>query len=601
MPIANPADTPQRSEAEQRAFFDAALASALAAEAAAGARERFYALAGVRLRIVFAGPVMEALMGDAIAHLETPRPDAVEATFHVWDSASTGVPMAEAPCSRQCFTDRGDIWGMASERTRLAFHWSDGSVNVADMEGATYLYWVQDGTALPYWSKASPLRTLFHWLMRAHGHQLLHAAAIGTAEGAVLITGKGGVGKSTSALACLDDGMGYVGDDYLVVQLAPEPRAVSLYATAKLHAGHAENFPRFRELIANLDTMREEKAVLNLFPDHAERIALSMPLRAVLLPRISPQVETTFAPVPRAALQRAAAFTTMSQLPHAGRDTHDFIERMIAALPGLEIRLGSDLAGIPRAIRGLLADPAAAVAALAGPKEAAPRLPLVSVVIPVHDGAGFLPGAVANVLGQGYPSLEIIVVDDGSSDDIEAAVRALPVDVRFFRQIQSGPAIARNRGIKDASGELIAFLDVDDLWPDGTLPLLAEALAREPGTMVVRGHAQLFRDEPEGGMRYLGNPEESYPHYIGAALYRREAFQAVGLFDSGLMFGEDTDWARRAEEVGLPVTRLPLVTLLVRRHEANMTRGRSMLELNQLKVFHRMLGRRRALEREGAP
>lgn len=87
--------------------------------------------------------------------------------------------------------------------------------------------------------------------MEKNGCQLLHAAAIGTEEGAVLITGKGGIGKSTTALSCLQSGPYYFADNYLIVRLEPEPLVYSLYCTAKLNADHVKNFPEFFKLVQN--------------------------------------------------------------------------------------------------------------------------------------------------------------------------------------------------------------------------------------------------------------------------------------------------------------------------------------------------------------
>ena len=81
------------------------------------------------------------------------------------------------------------------------------------------LFWVRDQAELPYWTASAPFRTLLHWWMEANGCQLLHAAAVGHQDGALLITGKGGVGKSTTALTCLEAGMQLISDDYLVVKL----------------------------------------------------------------------------------------------------------------------------------------------------------------------------------------------------------------------------------------------------------------------------------------------------------------------------------------------------------------------------------------------
>jgi glycosyltransferase involved in cell wall biosynthesis len=266
-------------------------------------------------------------------------------------------------------------------------------------------------------------------------------------------------------------------------------------------------------------------------------------------------------------------------------------------LPSLELVLGSARDRIPTVLADLLATPSNRIAALSPRKTAAAdrKAPLISVIIPVYNGARFLPEAIANILGQNYPNLEIIVVDDGSTDDIDAVVEALPIDVRYFKQENAGAAAARNRGIKDASAELIAFLDVDDLWPANLLGLLVETLKHNPQCEVVRGFAQLMApNEETGRFEYIGNPKESFPYYIGAGLYRRSAFHKVGLFDADLKFAEDADWFTRAREKRLKIEQLEQVTLLVRRHDDNMTRGKSLVELNTLRVFKKTLDRQRA-------
>jgi hypothetical protein len=432
-----------------------------------------------------------------------------------------------------------------------------------------------------------------HWWTQANGAHLLHAAAVGEDDGALMITGRGGVGKSTTALACLTSGMRYVADDYLVVRLDPEPRVHSLYSTAKLDRPQMERFPQLARLVRNQQTPGD-KAVVQLFPALAHQICRSLPLKAIALPSFSGVAATTFEPAGALGLQRAASFTTMSQLPHAGRATHEFIERMVSSVPGVSIRLGTDLARVPRAIGEFLERPVPArVETEHGAGVGA--APLVSVVIPVYNGATFIAGAVRAVLAQGYPSIEVIVVDDGSTDDVAAALRDVPTDVRLFRQDNGGAASARNRGIRDSSGDLIAFLDVDDLWPPGNLGALVRHLQERPDADVVRGRAQVTQytmpDEPG---EYLGNPAESFPFYIGAGLYRRRAFERVGLFDPDLRFGEDTDWYTRAAEKNLSIHRVDEVTLFVRRHEGNMTRGKSIVELNQLRLFKKMIDRRRS-------
>ena len=590
-------DIPGRSTEEQGAFFDLVHERTMEAERACGPVEHVFDVAGTTVALRFAG---EGLVGDlvpALEHLRCAAGSRPDVTFHIWDSASTGVAMPPPPCDRTHFTDRGDLWGFTSERYRLAFHWIECSVNLMDRHERTAIFWLQTSDRLPYWTKASPLRTLFHWWMEMNGRQLLHAAAVGDEHGAMLITGKGGVGKSTTALASLAHGMRYVADDYLIVGLDPEPVVYSLYNTAKLNPDQLETFPELAPLATRLGRRGDEKAVLRLFPRFAAQIARAMPLRAMVTPRTTGEAQTTLTPQSRELLHRAAGFTTMSQLPYAGRYTHDFIGRLTERVPGFELALGHDRAGAVRAISQHLTSMAQGGGSggrVVPSGEPAGATPLVTVIVPVYNGAHFLGDAIGNILGQAYPSIEIIVVDDGSTDDIDTAVASLASDVRFFKQDNAGVAAARNRGIRDASGEFIAFLDVDDLWPEGNLRILVEFLRTHPELDVVHGYGQLMEyAAATGRYEYVGNPKESFPFYIGATLFRRGAFEKVGLFDTELRFAEDTDWFNRAIEAGIALERLAQVTLLVRRHGENLTRGKSLVELNTLRVFKKALDRKR--------
>jgi hypothetical protein len=598
-------DYPQKTEQEQAEFFAAALSAAVAAEHAIGRVVIPLEVAETRIDLVFAGPRLIGEMLPALRHLVTKAQKPAAARIHLWDSHSSGVTMPPPPCASDHFTDRGDLWGFNSPRYRAAFHWIECSVNLMDLESGEAVFWVKQADRLPYWSKASPLRTLLHWILERTGAQLLHAAAVGDERGAVLITGRGGVGKSTTALTSLVHGLSYAADDYLAVRLDPEPRVYSLYSTAKLNAEDIEKFPKLAPHVTNLQSLQGEKAVMHLYPTFESQILRAMPLRAVLTPQVVRETATRFVPADPMTLRRAAAFTTLSQLPYAGQRTQAFIERMIDRLPGYQILLGSQPAGVVGAIRDLLSRDDATLRtqarAAAGSAATAEAPPLISVIIPVYNGASFLREAVDSVLAQGYPCLEIIVVDDGSSDAIEAAVQALPVDVRFFRQKNAGPSAARNRGIRDASGAFIAFLDVDDLWPANNLQTLLEAFRRRPELLVVNGYAQLMTRNERGEYDYTGNPRESFPFYIGAALYRRDAFQTIGLYDTEMRMAEDTDWFNRLHESGLPTERLDQVTLQVRRHGGNMTAGKSKQELisTTLVAFKKALDRSRRAQAAG--
>jgi hypothetical protein len=325
-----------------------------------------------------------------------------------------------------------------------------------------------------------------------------------------------------------------------------------------------------------------------------DRIPHSLPLRAMVTPSFAEGPESFVGAVDPLDLQQAAAITTMSQLPHAGPRTHAFFERMVRTLPVGRLHLGSEIDRIPMAIASFLKSGAESGPAARAQAVAERPQPLVSVVIPVYNGARFIAEAVQSIVAQEYGSLEIIVVDDGSTDETAGIVARLERDVRYVFQDNAGPGAARNRGIRDASGDLIAFLDADDLWAPGSLRFLLNRMLQDPDLDVVHGYARLFRDgASNGGMDFL-NPEEVFPHYIGAGLYRRRAFEKAGLFEDRLRFSEDTEWYWRAAELGLRVERVQGITLMVRRHDDNMTRGKAVADLQMLRVFKLMLDRRRA-------
>ena len=587
---------PYKTEREQIDFFEQCCDRYRAAATTVGTAHFDCRVAGTKVRLRFAGERLVPLLTPALAHLQVPAFDAPDLTLLIWDSESTGVKMVPPPCARNCFTDRGDIWGFNSRRIKTAFHWIENSVNVMDLEQHLGVFWVQTIRSVPFWVYASPLRTLFHWWMEKQGCQLLHAAAVGTDDGAILITGKGGSGKSTTAMTCLEAGLYYAADDYLIVATDPRPMVHSLYSTAKLNAEDVAFFDRYREFIRNPNKLDREKAVMFLYPPLEDQLRDTMPLRAIFSPQVVNQERTEISPIPYWTIQRALAFTTMSQLPGVGRHTHEFFNRLCEGLPFYRLSLGSRRERIPKVIESYLDAPPPFEPENAWASRTTGQKPLVSVIIPVYNGERFIKSAIEHVCAQNYPALELIVVDDGSTDDTAEIVESVDVDVRFFRQDNLGPAAARNRGLKDASGEFIFFLDADDYWPANTVNMLVEHILNDD-VDIVRGYAQVVLEiEGQQEVEFRGNPKESFADYIGAAVYRKSVFNAVGLFDPGLLFGEDADWFVRARECQVNMRRIEDVTLYVRRHGDNMTEDKSLVELNTLRVFKKALDRRRLLQ-----
>jgi glycosyltransferase involved in cell wall biosynthesis len=222
---------------------------------------------------------------------------------------------------------------------------------------------------------------------------------------------------------------------------------------------------------------------------------------------------------------------------------------------------------------------------------------LVSVIVPVFNGERFLREAVESVLAQHYSPVEIIVVDDGSTDGTPNVARSLPETVCYLHQTNQGPAAARNRGIEQAQGSLIAFADADDLWPPAKLDLQLPYFIKDSAVDIVLGRIQqVLLSEAVDGPTQAQEP--AFSVNLGSAIIRKSVFERVGLFDETMRYSEDVDWFMRARESGAAIVTIDAVTLFYRQHEQNMTRGKSTSELNVLKALKKSLDRRR--ERSGS-
>lgn len=220
---------------------------------------------------------------------------------------------------------------------------------------------------------------------------------------------------------------------------------------------------------------------------------------------------------------------------------------------------------------------------------------LLSVIMPVYNGVQFLESALDSVTRQAYRPLEIVIVDDGSTDTtaflVKAYAKRSDVSIIYEYQPNRGPSAARNRGIGIAKGSFISFIDADDLWDDNKLADQMAHLLGNPETAIVWGMVQMFEARGQERMG-IGAPWRSTN--LGAGLFRRHVFQTVGLFDQEMRFSEDMDWCLRADEKDVPQAILPKIALWYRQHTNNMWLGRPEFAGNFLSAIKKRLDRQRA-------
>ena len=220
----------------------------------------------------------------------------------------------------------------------------------------------------------------------------------------------------------------------------------------------------------------------------------------------------------------------------------------------------------------------------------------MSVIIPCYNYGRFLREAVASAASQTLGDIEIIIVDDGSTDGSAAIAARCPGPLRYLFQANAGPPAARNAGLRLARGELIAFLDADDLWSEDRLEVQLGVLAQHPGADLVAGRFQWVRDAalPGEPPRLIPLATARNPLSLGTALIRRHLFTTVGGLDESLWCSDDVDWYLRARELGVSMVLHEDVVLWYRRHEGNITndvaRGRGFY----LTALKKSLDRRRA-------
>ena len=229
---------------------------------------------------------------------------------------------------------------------------------------------------------------------------------------------------------------------------------------------------------------------------------------------------------------------------------------------------------------------------------------LISCIIPVFNGEQYLREAIDSIFNQTYRPLEVIVVDDGSTDGTPSLVASYREQVRYLRQANAGPGAARNLGLGVARGEFVAFLDADDLWhPEKLRRQMAQFAARAELDLSLT-HVQNFwiPELQEEATKWRDHRfMQPLPGYGPPMLLAKHAvFDRVGRFDPRLRIGEDTDWFLRAAEQKVVIEVLSDVLVYRRLHHANLTRiKKGRAEFTQ--IVKASLDRRRLKQAIPAP
>lgn len=215
----------------------------------------------------------------------------------------------------------------------------------------------------------------------------------------------------------------------------------------------------------------------------------------------------------------------------------------------------------------------------------------VSVVIPVFNAARYLEATLESVLDQSYLPLEIVIIDDGSWDNSRTIVQQVAPQARYYYFEHTAPPTPYNKGISLTNGDLIAFLDHDDLWLPDKLAWQVAAFRADPALAISFGMVEQFYSPDV--FASPPPPERMVGHIPSAMMVSRPVFQQIGLFNPQWQVGYFLEWVLKATEQGLKIATLPHLLARRRIHNTNLGIRKQAQQREYAQVLKQHLDRNR--------
>ena len=270
------------------------------------------------------------------------------ATRHLVAAASGGSDLTidcvtDPSVARRAPADWPTVGTVYGDDGSTAFTWDPP-------EGPLYVYdrtrrhgWAvfSSPDAVPTWDQATPFRQILQWWSVDRGLQLIHAAAVGHDSAGLLLVGRSGSGKSTTALACLEAGLGFAADDYCLLSPGDPPRVYSLYLSAKADARAAMLLPGLREPLTKSPLSTWGKSVLFADEIRPDAVSGGFPVHGIVVPRLTGDATSRLSRLSPAAALRALAPSTLLQMPGNHSAGLAAMAEIVRDLPAWELTLGS--------------------------------------------------------------------------------------------------------------------------------------------------------------------------------------------------------------------------------------------------------------------
>jgi hypothetical protein len=314
--------------------------------------DRGLEIAGHAASLRFAGGALAKHVLPALRHLR--ESGSTGLTVRLWDLKSTGVLLPPPPWDALAYHERGSVRAFHNARFSLSYDRRTDVFSAVDADRLVAVYWTRDADALPNYTAAAPMHRLLQGWLQTKGLFVVHAAAVGRPDAGLLLAGRSGSGKSTTAVLSLGYDLLYAGDDFALVQCEPEPFVYTLYSTTKVNRDTLDRMPELQPCVSNAGHLDREKALVFIDQCAPAALARGCPPRAIVLPRVTRQPESVATPMsPLSAYRLIAPDTAFTMLGDA-RGTLRGLRALVDRLPCYGLALGTDRDGVRRALESVL-------------------------------------------------------------------------------------------------------------------------------------------------------------------------------------------------------------------------------------------------------
>lgn len=311
---------------------------------------RYFKIGPYRAVFLFASHELAESLVPPFAHLEINAVDLPDLTVGFWDSKGCGVDLNPPRWSDL----QGSRLTLHGEDLYIQYDFGTEILHAFRVDDKMGLFWVKDVRHIFFSEKVCPIRSIFHWLSEGNSLQLIHGGAVGDDTGAAILVGRGGAGKSTSCTSTLHSNLFFLGDDYCLLDTGESPRVYSLYASTKINPDMLKYFPHLTKFRIASSEKEAEKPSFLIHDAFKDRLRRELPLKAILMPRVTGRPGTRILPAGPMQALHALAPSTLFQSTALGTSSFKKMAALSRSVPCYFLEPGTDIRGIPKAIGELL-------------------------------------------------------------------------------------------------------------------------------------------------------------------------------------------------------------------------------------------------------